>query len=57
MTVRGPEGGLLRIVHGDRQLAPLPQGGYRPVRLAHVNLNSIDSTRRQRSTRKRWASA
>ena len=42
MTVRGPEGGLLRFVHGDRQLAPLPQGGYRPERLAHVNLNSVD---------------
>jgi catechol-2,3-dioxygenase len=42
MTVRGPEGGLLRFVHGDRQFAPLPQGRYRPVRLAHVNLNSVD---------------
>jgi len=42
MTVRGPEGGLLHFVHGDRQLAPLPQVGYRPVRLAHVNLNSVD---------------
>src|SRR5262245_13011033 len=42
MTVRGPEGGLLRFVHGDRRLAELPQTGYRPVRLAHVNLNSVD---------------
>src|SRR5690349_14188512 len=42
MTVRGPEGGLLRFVHGDRRLASLPQTGYRPERLAHVNLNSVD---------------
>ena len=42
MTVRGPEGGLLRFVHGDRRLAQLPQTGHRPARLAHVNLNSVD---------------
>jgi catechol-2,3-dioxygenase len=42
MTVRGPEGGLLRFVHGDQRLPQLSQTGYRPVRLAHVNLNSVD---------------
>lgn len=42
MVVRGPEGGLLRFVHGDRQHAPQPASGYRPERLAHVNLNSRD---------------
>ena len=41
MTVRAPGGGLLRFVHGDAQHAPLP-AGYRPVRLAHVNVNSTD---------------
>lgn len=41
MTVRAPGGGLLRFVHGDAQHAPLPSG-YRPVRLAHVNVNSTD---------------
>lgn len=42
MTVRGPQGGVLRFVHGDRRLAALPKTGYRPERLAHVNLNSVD---------------
>ncbi|MBR1219495.1 VOC family protein [Bradyrhizobium sp. U87765 SZCCT0131] len=42
MTARGPEGGVLRFVHGDRTHAPKPGGSDRPERLAHVNLNSTD---------------
>ncbi len=45
MVVRGPEGGLLRFVHGDSRHAPKPAEGDRPVRLAHVNLNSVDVDR------------
>ena len=40
MTVRGPEGGTLRFVHGDVVHAAKSSGGDRPLRLAHVNLNS-----------------
>ncbi len=43
MTVRGPEGGLLRFVHGDAVHAATLPGGDRPERLAHVNLNSTDA--------------
>ena len=42
MTVRGPEGGLLRFVHGDARHPVKPSAGDRPERLAHVNLNSTD---------------
>jgi catechol-2,3-dioxygenase len=42
MSVRGPEGGLLRFVHGDISHAARPSAGERPERLAHVNLNSSD---------------
>ena len=42
MTVRGPEGGLLRFVHGDAVHVAKPAARDRPERLAHVNLNSID---------------
>jgi catechol 2,3-dioxygenase-like lactoylglutathione lyase family enzyme len=42
MTVRGPEGGLLRFVHGDVVHAARPVAGDRPQRLAHVNLNSAN---------------
>lgn len=40
MAIRGPEGGILRFVHGDNSHAPEPPQGDRPQRLAHVNLNS-----------------
>jgi catechol 2,3-dioxygenase-like lactoylglutathione lyase family enzyme len=43
MTVRGPEGGLLRFVHGDVVHAAMPPVGDRPERLAHVNLNSTNA--------------
>jgi len=43
MTVRGPEGGILRFVHGDVVHAARPSGGDRPQRLAHVNLNSANA--------------
>jgi catechol 2,3-dioxygenase len=43
MTVRGPEGGLLRFVHGDAVHAAGPPVGDRPVRLAHINLNSANA--------------
>jgi catechol-2,3-dioxygenase len=42
MTVRGPQGGLLRFIHGDVRHAEQPVGD-RPQRLAHVNLNSVDA--------------
>jgi catechol-2,3-dioxygenase len=42
MTVRGPEGGLLRFVHGDVVHAASAPAGDRPERLAHVNLNSAN---------------
>ena len=42
MTVRGPEGGLLRFVHGDIEHPGKLSGPDRPERLAHVNLNSTD---------------
>jgi catechol 2,3-dioxygenase len=41
MSIRTPDGGVLRFVHGDMQHASLPSAD-RPVRLAHVNLNSRD---------------
>jgi catechol 2,3-dioxygenase-like lactoylglutathione lyase family enzyme len=43
MTVRGPEGGILRFVHGDLVHVAKPSGGDRPQRLAHVNFNSTDA--------------
>jgi catechol-2,3-dioxygenase len=43
MTVRGPEGGLLRFVHGDVVHAARPLAADRPERLAHVNLNSVNA--------------
>ncbi len=45
MVVRGPEGGLLRFIHNDIRHTPAPAPGDRPVRLAHVNLNSDDVDR------------
>jgi catechol 2,3-dioxygenase len=45
MALRGPEGGLLRFVHGDLRHAPKSSQGDRPERLAHVNLNSVDVDR------------
>jgi catechol-2,3-dioxygenase len=42
MTIRAPGGGVLRFVHGDVQHASLLPTANKPVRLAHVNLNSID---------------
>ncbi|MBR0755459.1 VOC family protein [Bradyrhizobium jicamae] len=47
MVLRGPEGGVLRFVHGDATHAPKPRGD-RPERLAHVNLNSTDVDRSAR---------
>jgi catechol-2,3-dioxygenase len=43
MTVRAPQGGLLRFVHGDAMHAAKTSAGDRPERLAHVNLNSVDA--------------
>lgn len=43
MIVRGPEGGLLRFVHGDTIQAAKFSWPDRPQRLAHVNLNSVDA--------------
>jgi catechol 2,3-dioxygenase-like lactoylglutathione lyase family enzyme len=43
MTVQGPEGGILRFVHGDCVHAVRPPRDDRPQRLAHVNLNSANA--------------
>jgi catechol 2,3-dioxygenase len=45
MSIRTPEGGILRFVHGDISHAPEPSQSDRPARLAHVNLNSTDVDR------------
>ena len=45
MSLRGPEGGVLRFVHDDFRHEPTPARGDRPERLAHVNLNSTDVDR------------
>jgi len=45
MSLRGPEGGVLRFVHGDIRLEPKPRRPELPERLAHVNLNSTDVDR------------
>lgn len=40
LTIREPQGGTIRFVHGDRQHAhagPVPD---RPLRLTHININS-----------------
>ena len=42
MTVRAPDGSVLRFVHGDASHEARPPQGWRPQRLAHVNLNSTD---------------
>lgn len=41
MSIRAPGGGVLRFVHDDVRHAPLAASN-RPVRLAHVNVNSTD---------------
>jgi catechol 2,3-dioxygenase len=42
MSIRNPNGGVLRLVHGDLQHGDLLPGANRPTRLAHVNVNSSD---------------
>ncbi len=42
LVMREPQGGVLRIVHGDHQNADAREVPNRPLRLAHVNLNSTD---------------
>lgn len=42
MAIREPQGGLLRFVQGDRLHADAREERDRPLRLAHVNLNSAD---------------
>lgn len=45
MTIREPQGGAFRFVHGDRLHADAREERDRPLRLAHVNLNSVDVDR------------
>ncbi|MGJ4945688.1 VOC family protein [Bradyrhizobium sp. HKCCYLS1011] len=45
MSLRGPEGGVLRFVHGDIRHHAKPPQPELPERLAHVNLNSTDVDR------------
>jgi catechol 2,3-dioxygenase len=42
LTIREPQGGILRFVHDDLQDATGEEVANRPFRLAHVNLNSTD---------------
>ena len=42
LTIREPQGGTMRFVHGDRQHADSQPVADRPLRLAHVNVNSTD---------------
>jgi catechol 2,3-dioxygenase len=42
MKIREPHGGVLRFVHQDLRHDPSPASSDRPVRLAHVNINSTD---------------
>jgi catechol-2,3-dioxygenase len=41
-VIRDPQGCTIRLVHGDRQHAGAKPIADRPLRLAHVNLNSTD---------------
>ncbi|MGJ5001586.1 VOC family protein [Bradyrhizobium sp. HKCCYLRH2060] len=45
MSLRGPEGGVLRFVHDDLRHDARPPRPELPERLAHVNLNSTDVDR------------
>ena len=42
LTIREPQGGTIRFVHGDRQHADGGPVADRPLRLAHINVNSTD---------------
>ena len=42
LTIREPQGGILRFIHGDRPHETGEEVADRPFRLAHVNLNSTD---------------
>ncbi|MBV9538383.1 MAG: VOC family protein [Acidisphaera sp.] len=42
LTIREPQGGVLRFVYGDRQHGDVRPVPNRPLRLAHVNINSTD---------------
>ena len=42
MTLREPQGAVLRFVHGDRRRSNPKDVAGRPCRLAHVNVNSRD---------------
>jgi len=48
VTIRDPDGRVLRVVHGDAQNAPTPDAKDHPIRLAHVVLNSHDVPATQR---------
>jgi catechol-2,3-dioxygenase len=42
LALREPQGGSLRLVHGDARHKDAAAVPNRPLRLAHVNLNSVD---------------
>lgn len=42
-AARDPRGRIIRIVHGDMRAEPLPADPDRAERLAHVNINSVDT--------------
>lgn len=43
VAVRDPRGRTIRIVQGDRPAGPLAHDPDRPERLAHININSVDT--------------
>lgn len=45
LTLRKPMGGVVRLVYGDARHADACAMANRPLRLAHVNLNSVDADR------------
>ena len=43
LAARDTRGRIIRVVHGDRAVEPLADDPDRPERLAHVNINSVDT--------------
>lgn len=48
LTIRDPDGRMFEVVHGDEQRSDLSETKDRPLRLAHVVLNSHDVAATQR---------
>lgn len=48
LTIRDPDGRVFEVVHGDERRCEVSETGDRPLRLAHVVLNSHDVAATQR---------